>query len=112
MCRLHHIGILVRDIPPDAIEDKEQQAFVKLLDSQIEIVAPNGENSHLANKQCGLHHLCYEVPSIECMSDVMRTLGMFPISVAKPAKVFDGRCVTWFMNEDGLLIELLEEKLC
>lgn len=110
--KLHHIGILVRDVAPDAVEDKAQGAFVRfqqLLGLCIELVAPNGPDSHLSGKPCGLHHLCFEVASIEGSVGAMRALGMLPISKAMPAPAFGGRLIAWFMNKDRLLIELLEE---
>ena len=127
----HHIGILVSDITSaasdfercfgyvaesDIIEDKTQTAFVQFLRQPgaffwIELVSPNGPNSKLSNalrKGGGLHHLCYEVPSIEAASMALRAQGMFPLSKPVPATAFDGKRIAWFMDKAGLLVELLE----
>ena len=83
MLRLHHTGLLVRDLPTAAaelvarlgyvvesgvIEDPVQTALVQFLrqpgtSSWLELVTPNGPTSKLSRAVAsggGLHHLCYE----------------------------------------------------
>lgn len=116
--RVGHVGILVAEAVGshylgsvgEWVEDKVQQAFVTLIQCDVELIAPNGEDSHLAGKKPGLHHLCLVVPDLKTATATLRAAGLFPISEPTPAVLFDGRSIAWFADRDGLLIELLEEE--
>jgi methylmalonyl-CoA/ethylmalonyl-CoA epimerase len=129
--RLHHTGFLVGDIAGSArdfverfgyviesevIEDPAQTACVQFLrqpgtTSWLELIAPNGAESKLANalrKGGGLHHLCYEVAGIERSCELLRQRSMLVVSPPTPAVAFPGRRIAWLMDRSGLLVELLE----
>ena len=86
--RLHHMGILVKDIArgvddyvkrfgyevkSDVIHDPVQTAFVQFVklageSAYIEFVTPDGPNSKLSNalqKGGGINHLCYLTEDIQ-----------------------------------------------
>jgi methylmalonyl-CoA/ethylmalonyl-CoA epimerase len=128
---LHHVGILVRDIATvttdfvarlgyrvesNLIEDPTQTAYVVFLrqpesSSWLELITPNSTESKLMNalrKGGGLHHLCYEVPQMRNACEHLRNQTMFMVAPPTPATAFPGRQIAWFMDQAGLLVELLE----
>ncbi|HEY2759292.1 MAG TPA: VOC family protein [Pirellulales bacterium] len=131
MFQLHHIGYLVNDmaasaatfaarfgyvIESDIIEDPRQTAKVQFLRQAgamlwLELVTPTGPGSKLYNtlaKGEGLHHLCYEVPSLEVAGQQLREQYMLPLGKTQPATAFPGRSIAWYMDRGSQLIELLE----
>jgi methylmalonyl-CoA/ethylmalonyl-CoA epimerase len=83
--RIHHVGVVVRDIEPalrhfrdtiglpyEATEFIENQqvtaAFLKIGNSHIELISPtdptNGIARYLEKRGEGLHHVCFEVPDV------------------------------------------------
>lgn len=129
--RLHHVGIVVREIEAyrrfyadvlhyrertPVIHDPIQTAFVQFLsiegaDHYIELVAPDGERSKLqeaCRKGMTLNHLCYSCENIVPMLSFMKESGCFVIQKPVPAVAFDGRLIAWVMSGDGLLIEIVE----
>lgn len=131
MFQLHHIGYLVKDmaasaasfaarfgyaIESDVIEDPRQTARVQFLRQPgamhwLELITPTGPGSKLYNalsKGEGLHHLCYEVPSLEAAGQQLREQHMLPLGKAQPATAFPGRSIAWYMDRGSQLIELLE----
>ena len=130
--RLHHVGILVRDIESAAREyvshmgysvrtpklhDPAQTAYVQFLAlpgerTLLELVAPDSPRSRLTNalrKGGGLNHLCYAAPDIEATCRDWRAAGFFLIHAPMPAVAFSGRSIAWLMNSDCVLMELVEE---
>lgn len=127
---IHHIGLLVRDIDESrgaylrtgyeaitgVIHDPVQTAYVQFLRLPgdrvyLELVAPDGPESKLANerrKGGGLNHICYVTDDIAAACAELRDLGYFQIAEPVPAVAFSGRCVAWMMGPDRLLTELVE----
>lgn len=128
---LHHIGILVKDIPKraalysrrfgyqvcsDIILDSTQTAYVQFLklpgDSvYLELVSPDGPTSKLANaltKGEGFNHICYSTDTIEADYARLGSEGLHPVSSPVEASAFSGRRVAWLMGADRVLIELVE----
>ncbi len=127
MFQLHHIGYLVKDmavsaasfaarfeytIESDVIEDPRQTARVQFLRQPgamhwLELITPTGPGSKLYNalaKGEGLHHLCYEVPSLEAAGQQLREQHMLPLGKAQSATAFPGeidRLVhgSWFATD-------------
>ena len=129
--RLHHVGIVVRDIEQfrnfyvdvlkyrersPVIHDPIQTAFVQFFsidgaDHFIELVAPDGESSKLqeaCRKGKVLNHLCFSCGNIVPMISFMKESGCFVIQKPVPAVAFDERLIAWVMSQDGLLIEVVE----
>lgn len=131
MLRLHHTGLLVRDLPTaaaglverffyvvesDVIEDHVQTALVQFLrqpgtSSWLELVTPNDRASKLSRAAAsggGLHHLCYETDDIEGSVAEMRGKAMMTLCEPVPAMAFGGRRIAWLMDRSRLLVELVE----
>lgn len=130
---LHHIGYAVRDIAVTAerycrifgyavespiLHDPLQTALVQFLrlpgsHSWLELVAPDGPQSKLANsvqKRGGLHHLCYTCGPLQPAIQRLEESGLVLFSPPAPAVAFDGRLICWLMTEDFSLIELVERR--
>ena len=128
---LHHIGILVRDIPKraafyrrrfgyeirtDIVRDSIQTAYVQFLklpsdSAYVELVSPDGPASKLMaalNRGEGLNHLCYSTREIDAECARLGSEGLHVVSPPVQATAFSGRQVAWFMGADGVLIELVE----
>jgi len=131
--RLHHMGFVVADIVTampafvrsmaaewdgQIFEDPLQKAKVAFMttrpgDAQIELVQPVGENSPVQRfllQGGGMHHLCYEVASLEAELASFRSRGAAIASRPKPAVAFGGRRIAWVITSEKFLVELLEEK--
>jgi methylmalonyl-CoA/ethylmalonyl-CoA epimerase len=128
--RLHHTGVLVRDIAEAAsryerlgyerksglIQDPLQQARVQFFRLPgetvlLELIAPDSEASHLSvalEKSGGLHHLCYAVEGVDAVCADLRSKGLSLVRPPTPAVAFGGRRIAWLMGRDRLLVELLE----
>jgi methylmalonyl-CoA/ethylmalonyl-CoA epimerase len=131
--RLHHMGFVVADITTampafvrsmaaewdgQIFEDPLQKAKVAFMttrpgDAQIELVQPVGENSPVQRfllQGGGMHHLCYEVASLEAELTSFRSRGAAIASRPKPAVAFGGRRIAWVITSEKFLVELLEQK--
>ena len=78
---------------------------------QIELVEPVEEDSPVRSfllKGGGLHHLCYEVPSLETQLELSCSQGGKLVRPPMPAVAFDGRRIAWVYGKEKLLIEFLE----
>jgi methylmalonyl-CoA/ethylmalonyl-CoA epimerase len=129
--RLHHIGVVVRDIAQATrdyqrrfdcelegglVHDPIQTAFIQFLRFRddlvlVELVAPDGPESKLSNaaeKGGGLNHLCHSTEDIEAACRSLRLAGMVVIHKPTPAVAFGGRRIAWLTGQDRLLIELVE----
>ena len=129
--RLHHVGILVKDIPQAAsdysrrfgydicteiIHDPVQTAYVQFLklpgeSSFIEFVAPDRPESKLSNalrKGGGLNHLCYSTEDIEAACRQLRAEGLILLQAPVTAVAFSDRRIAWLIGRDGIPIEMVE----
>lgn len=130
--RLHHIGILVPDIPAagelyrrrfgyqlktEIVHDPKQQTYVQFMELTgdrvyIEFISPDRSSSHLTSalaKGGGLHHLCYATNDIETACKDLRSDGMSLVRAPVEAVAFHGRRIAWLIGRDRTLMELLEE---
>ncbi len=131
---LHHIGFVVANIAASmesfvnslagswdgqVFHDPHQRVKVAFLstapgDTQIELVEPAGESSPVARflkvHGGGLHHVCYEVETLERELAEWRARGALIVSRPKPAVAFSGRRIAWVMTPEKLLVELLERQ--
>jgi methylmalonyl-CoA/ethylmalonyl-CoA epimerase len=129
--RLHHIGILVANIPAEVelyvsrfgyqvrsalIHDPVQTAFVQFISlpsesNYLEFVSPDGPDSKLSNglrKGGGVNHLCYSTLHIDNTVQQLWESGMFVLQGPVPAAAFPGRKIAWLMGSDSVPIELVE----
>jgi methylmalonyl-CoA/ethylmalonyl-CoA epimerase len=90
-------------------------AFVRIPgqseEASIELVEPADTDSPVTRfleGGGGLHHVCFEVDSIEQQLAAGRDQHVLPISQPAPAVAFDGRRICWVYTPDRLLIEYLE----
>jgi methylmalonyl-CoA/ethylmalonyl-CoA epimerase len=130
--RLHHAGFVVESIGKSAaafaeslgmvwdqriIHDPAQTVRVSFLypgppgNPTIELVEPEGTESAVARflrRGGGLHHLCYEVDSIEKQLEWTRARRDLIIRAPTPAVAFEGRRIAWVYTKNKLLLEYLE----
>jgi methylmalonyl-CoA/ethylmalonyl-CoA epimerase len=129
--RLHHIGILARDISKETqafesrfgyheqggvIHDSTQTAYVQFMKLSndrvyLEFISPDGPGSKLQeamDKGVKLHHLCYATDSLAESCAELRKKGMTLIQPPVGAQAFPGRRIAWLMGRDRMLIELVE----
>lgn len=128
----HHVGFVVSSISqqgPDfarslgaewrgeIIHDPLQQARVSFMhcgaanSPAIELVEPDSEKSPLQKflaKGGGLHHICYEVDSLEAQLQYCRSAGSLIVRQPLPAVAFGGRRIAWVYTRQKLLVEYLE----
>jgi methylmalonyl-CoA/ethylmalonyl-CoA epimerase len=129
---LHHIGFVVASISQsgsefaqslaaewngEIIHDALQQARVSFMrcgvdgNPAIELVEPDSEKSPLNKfvaKGGGLHHICYEVDSLETQLEACRLNGSLIVKQPLPAVAFQGRRIAWVYTKQKLLVEYLE----
>jgi methylmalonyl-CoA/ethylmalonyl-CoA epimerase len=127
--KLDHIGIVVRDIKPalevyetalglplkEVAEVPDQQvrvAFLRLGESNIELVQPISDNSgiakYLEKRGEGIHHICIEVEDIEAALSRLRDHDVQLID-QQPRQGVHGRVA--FIHPKGthgVLLELIE----
>jgi methylmalonyl-CoA/ethylmalonyl-CoA epimerase len=132
LTQLHHVGYVVRSIAEVAekfalsigaswdgkiILDPLQGANVAFLLHpgqtlpQVELVQPEGDDSPVANflkRGGGMHHLCYEVTSLDKQLALSRKHGGMVVRAPLPAVAFNGRRIAWVFTKQRLLIEFLE----
>ena len=131
--KLHHIGIVVKNIQESAGEltkflDFESIAVPTLVGSQkvnicflktnnvfLELIEPAQENSPISDfveKGGGFHHLCFEVDDIHLELDKMKKNGARV--VVDVVKGFEDHLIAFVMldtkNTNCKLIELAEKK--
>jgi catechol 2,3-dioxygenase-like lactoylglutathione lyase family enzyme len=129
---IHHIGFVVASIRQvgsqfaeslgvqwsgEIIHDPLQEARVTFLrvagpeTPAVELVEPDGEKSQLHNflrRGGGLHHLCYEVDSLDAQLVQSRSAGGLILRKPLPAAAFGGRLIGWVFTREKLLLEYLE----
>jgi methylmalonyl-CoA/ethylmalonyl-CoA epimerase len=128
----HHVGYAVASISDvgrefarsigaqwdgEIIHDPLQEARVTFLrcagpgTPAVELVEPAGEKSPLHKfvaKGGGLHHVCYEVDSLDAQLEQSRDAGCLVVKNPLPAVAFGGRRIAWVYTRQKLLIEYLE----
>jgi methylmalonyl-CoA/ethylmalonyl-CoA epimerase len=99
------------------IQDPLQDAKVSFLAGVaqefplVELVEPASEGSPVANflkRGGGLHHLCYEVESLDRQLEFSRAIGGKIVRPPLPAVAFGGRRIAWVYTKDRLLLEFLD----
>ena len=131
--KLHHIGIVVKDIKesfgeiskyikfeettvPTLIQSqKVNVCFLKTNDVYLELIEPIGNNSPVekfSKLGGGFHHLCFEVEDIDKELEIMKNHGARII--VEPVKGFEGRITAFVLlnmkNTNCNLIEFAEKK--
>jgi methylmalonyl-CoA/ethylmalonyl-CoA epimerase len=128
--RINHIAIAVPDIDKAIdlyrnilgadVTDKQDLpehgvtvSFVKLANSNVELLCPYGDNSPIAsflNKSPsgGMHHICYEVDDIIAMREKLIAKGLRILGSGDPKIGAHGKPVIFLHPKDfyGTLIEL------
>jgi methylmalonyl-CoA/ethylmalonyl-CoA epimerase len=128
----HHVGYVVAsiaDVGQDfarslgahwdgaIIHDPVQEARVTFMRCggpeapAVELVEPAGEKSPLHKvvaKGGGLHHVCYEVDSLDRQLEGSRAAGCLIVKNPLPAVAFGGRRIAWVYTRQKLLVEYLE----
>lgn len=129
---MHHVGFVVASIP-DVVErfarsisatwdgqifhDPLQKVRVTFLETggsqtaSVELIEPADEGSPVTaflQRGGGLHHVCYEVDSIEEQMRISREARAVMVKPPLPAVAFNGRRIFWVMTPDRLLVEYLE----
>lgn len=77
----------------------------------LELLEPASKSSPLHSflgKGGGLHHVCYEVDSLEVQLQMSRSAGGLMVKRPLPAVAFGGRLITWVFTREKLLVEYLE----
>ena len=131
--KLHHIGIVVKDIqkslgelgkyfkfeetiiPTLVKSQKVNVCFLKSSDVYIELIEPIEDDSpvkSMAESGGGFHHLCFEVENIFDEIERMKHSGARVI--VEPTKGFEDRLIAFVLlnmkNTSCNLIELAEKK--
>ena len=131
--RLHHIGIVVKNIQeslgeiskyikfeettiPTLVESqKVNVCFLKTSNIYLELIEPVGKDSPVekfSDSGGVFHHLCFEVKDIHKEIEKMRKQGARII--VEPVKGFEGRITAFVLlnmkNTNCNLIEFAEEK--
>lgn len=128
--RLNHVAIAVKDLaasvavyrdtlgaivsaPMALPEHGAIVAFVKLPNTQIELLQPLGKDSPLANfvarhPDGAVHHLCYEVDDILAAKERLKRSGARILGDGEPKIGAHGKPVLFLNPKDfaGTLIEL------
>lgn len=127
MLKFHHVGIACKDIDvcskqykkqfhmsivseSNTVYDREQNANLKIITlvdgSSVEFISGAMVDGLLKNKR-DIYHVCYESSDFEQDIDEFIMGGGIPISKVKPAVLFDGRKVQFFMTSYGM-VEILD----
>jgi methylmalonyl-CoA/ethylmalonyl-CoA epimerase len=128
--RLNHVAIAVTDLaeasrlyrellgaevsaPVPQPEHGVTTVFITLPNTKIELIAPLGDASPIANflarqPDGGIHHVCYEVDDIRAARDRLQAKGARVLGDGKPKIGAHGKPVLFLHPKDfgGTLIEL------
>jgi methylmalonyl-CoA/ethylmalonyl-CoA epimerase len=128
--RLNHVAIAVRDLdaasrvyrevlgadvsaPAPQPEHGVTTVFITLPNTKIELIAPLGEASPIANflvrmPDGGIHHVCYEVDDIIAARDELKRQGARVLGDGEPKIGAHGKPVLFLHPKDffGTLIEI------
>ena len=131
----HHVGYVVRSIQDAAagfiaslglqwdgriIHDPLQTVCVSFFcpraagNPLIELVQPAGTGSavhRFLERGGGLHHLCYEVDSLDRQLERSKANRDLIVRPPTPAVAFEGRRIAWVYTKNKLLVEYLEKCL-
>lgn len=127
--KVHHVGIVVRDmeqamrfyrdtlgLPVHKLETIEEQgvkaALLRLGDSEIELLEPvvpdNGVARYLESRGEGLHHVCFEVDSVDRDLDALKAREIELIDQTPRIGLAGRICFLHPRAMDGTLVELCE----
>ena len=131
--KLHHVGIIVKNIqeslgeltkyldfeetsiPIEVESQRVNVCFLKTSDVYIELIEPIEDDSPVkkfSELGGGFHHLCFEVKNIVEEIEKMKKNGARVI--VEPTKGFEGRLIAFILlnmkNTNCNLIELAEQK--
>jgi len=133
--RLNHVAIAVRDLarasrlyretlgaevsePVPQPEHGVTTVFVTLPNTKIELIAPLGDGSPIANflarnPDGGIHHICYEVTDIRTARDQLLRQGARVLGDGDPRIGAHGNPVLFLHPKDfcGTLIEIEQAEL-
>lgn len=128
----HHVGYVVSSIAKVGqdfarslgaewdgviIHDPLQEARVTFIrcggpeTPTVELVEPADDKSPLHKvvaRGGGLHHICYEVDSLDAQLPQSRAAGCLVVKDPLPAVAFGGRRIAWVYTRQKLLVEYLE----
>jgi methylmalonyl-CoA/ethylmalonyl-CoA epimerase len=128
--RLNHVAIAVRDLakasriyrealgaevsdPVPQPEHGVTTVFITLSNTKIELIAPLGHASPIANflegsPDGGIHHVCYEVADIGAARDQLKRQGARVLGDGEPKTGAHGKPVLFLHPKDfcGTLIEI------
>ena len=128
--RLNHVAIAVNDIAAAAkvyretlgatasaavpqVEHGVTTVFITLPNTKIELIAPLGATSPIANflernPDGGIHHLCYEVEDLIAARDRLKAEGARVLGDGEPRIGAHGKPVLFLHPKDflGTLVEL------
>jgi methylmalonyl-CoA/ethylmalonyl-CoA epimerase len=124
--KLHHIGYVVNDIPAyeqnllfekkekeifDAVQNSQMALYTNYSDSYIELIQPLTKESFTYNflekKGSGFHHLCYEMSSVEELTDIARAQKLILVKGPLPAILFDNREVWFYYSRNKQIVEFV-----
>jgi methylmalonyl-CoA/ethylmalonyl-CoA epimerase len=128
--RLHHVGIVVRDLreysascvaflglhpATEVFHDPIQKVRVQFwrddtghLLELVEPAAPDSPVNEALRKGGGLNHLCFEVDDIETDLRAALDRGALPVTGIAPAVAFEGRRIAFLFLPDLNLVEFVE----
>ena len=130
--RLNHVAIAVPDIDrattiyrdtlgakvSKPIKQREHGVivvFIKLINTQIELITPFGADSPIANflernPSGGIHHICYEVEDINAARDHLVNSGTYVLGDGQVEIGAHGKPVLFLHPKEfcGTLIELVQ----
>lgn len=126
--QFHHIGVACRSIATEKSiwqglgYQQEGQAFSDPLQGvnglfmigvgpRIELLEPLSGSETLApfiNSGIKMYHQAYETPNLENTIDQLKKTRAKVVSSPKPAVAFGGRCVSFLMLRNAVIIELIE----
>ena len=133
MMKLHHIGIVVKNIqeslgelgkfldfketsiPIEVKSQKVNVCFLKTSDIYIELIEPVENDSPVktfSESGGGFHHLCFEVEDI--FKEIKKMTDNGARIIVKPTKGFEDRLIAFILlnmkNTNCNLIEFVEKK--
>jgi methylmalonyl-CoA/ethylmalonyl-CoA epimerase len=127
--RLHHVGVVVRDIAAygaafeitgmhassqlyyDPVQKVRIQFWSDAAGQTIELVEPAAADSPVQEalrKGGGLNHLCFEVDDLDAKVRELLERGGLPVCAATPAVAFGGRRIAFLFLPELNLVELVE----
>lgn len=133
--RVHHIGYAVNNLEKSQVgfqrlgyhqiaercDDTERGVAIVFMKHSgtgetVELVAPLNEESPVSgqlkksNRMAVPYHICYEVSSLDIYVPWLKSRGFLPIDKPSVAPAIEGRRVTFLIQKDVGMIELVEGK--